>query len=111
MPDSSPHNLPRSVSHNSSRTSASSSRAPYRMVCKESGLCCKVVQGNFATFRHVDNLNATKARMGGPGKIMCIDGTIWTKRKFKHGRLTAGHKACFLGAIEFGQHTRKETGN
>lgn len=56
----------------------------------------------------------TDEKWGGPGLIVCMDCTFFTKKKRSRsgfqGRTTAGHTVCVLGLVEIDMVTRKETG-
>ena len=62
---------------------------------------------------YMQTLN-TAEKLGGDGRVVCIDETYVTKRKRNRagfaGRLTAGHTACLLGGVELELSTRRCTG-
>jgi transposase-like protein len=63
----------------------------------------------------VFQLQGSLPMLGGPGRVVCIDETFFTKKKRAkggfQGRYTVGHKTIVLGMTELYLDTRKETGN
>ena len=49
-------------------------------------------------------------RLGGPGRIVCIDETFMSDWKYYSGRMTSPMKIIILGLVELDSTTRRETG-
>ena len=58
--------------------------------------------------------DSSDSKRGGPGKIVCMDCTYFTKKRRSRsgfeGRTSSGHVTCILGIVEIDMATRTETG-
>lgn len=55
-----------------------------------------------------------EGQLGGPGRVVCVDETYWTRKKHQKsgfmGRRTAGNKTIMIGMLELDLETRMATG-
>ena len=93
---------------------------PITTVLKHTGLskhCYRLLAYYLRTmmFEEIQGLQSSLPLLGGPGKVVCIDETYFTKKKRSRGgftgAVTIGHKTVVLGMLELDLETRTSTGN
>ena len=90
-----------------------------KRIKQESGVTHKTFTKVLQAFRKVMYWFCTEGnganQLGGPGRIVCVDETYFTKKKNSRsgfrGRTSQGHQVCILGMVEIDMTTRTETGN